>query len=144
MTRRAIIGDIDRLMELCREHYQMVDMENRGYGTFDEIVSKATLTKYIEMSETFCVFIDNKYNGVIAFMVAPCPYSADIVAVELLWYARSKALALRLFDVMEHFCDMLHVKKISIGIPSYVGMNAKSFLERKRYAETDIIMRRRV
>lgn len=141
MIRKGLISDCDKLLELCAEHYIKVGMEDRLYGKFNKVVARQTLFGFLSNQSRFITLISHDYTGIIVYSVDRCWFTGEMVACEILWYARSPKLFIKLFKNMESILKLCEVKKVSVGLNN--NKSVVKFLGKKGYILTDNIMGRR-
>lgn len=141
MIRKIKFSDLDRVYELCKEHYRLVGMEDRGYDEIDDTISRQTLSNIID-NDNFITLVDDCCNGIISFIVSDSLFNRNKLASEFLWYSKDKKLFVSLFYEMEKIL-LDNVDKISIGIKkdSYTLLK---FLLGKNYFISEVILTKKV
>jgi hypothetical protein len=141
MIRPMTIADVDNAMPLCREHFDAVNMTERFY-TFHEATFKNTLYKLIKMDSSRCLVSEREtIDGICIFTIFTSPFDdKDIKAVELLWYAKTPRIFVRLFDSMETLLNDIPVLCVGLSVNS---ATLQKHLKKKGFINTEITYSRR-
>lgn len=141
MIRKIKFSDLDGVYELCKKHYEVVGMTDRGYDKIDDTISKQTLNNIID-SDSFITLVDDELTGIISFATTNSLFNKSKIASEFLWYSENKKLFIELFMEMEKIL-LNSVDKISIGIKedSYTLLK---FLLGKDYFISEVILTKKV
>lgn len=147
--------DVDSVMELTKEHFDSVNMVERGYSYVE-----ADTRQYVEMvaeSDDYTPIVSVNENqeveGVLFFQINRSPYNnEELHGIEHAWYVKRSLnpvkrakLFMKLLKEGTRTLETLGVRLIIISLPSAtgIGVTVGNFLKRNGFKYTENIYRRR-
>lgn len=110
MVREATVDDVPRLVELGQRFFE--ETELGAVTSYDPESAAKSFCGMIELPQAgvFVLEVDGEVVGLIAGLVAPYLFNAELTGQELLWYVepahRGGRQSLRLVRVLEEWARM--------------------------------------